>query len=253
MNGLPRTTLSSWATQIADVGYAVVADVFTPAEVETLRNALDAVFEREASIATDRGWLTDAYRVTYMLPAKSRPLLEAVWHPRLLSLARAVLGDDCTLAACNGLTPTPRGRAQPLHQDQPRSGTSFTLQLHAVCVLDPFGEENGATRVVPRSHARLVGSSRGELDDAAIPVVAEVGSVIGFDAALWHGSGANRTSSPRRALHAYYTRPWVVPHWDFPASLPDEISATLTAEQRHLLGYDTRPRRYDVSRDRVGW
>jgi ectoine hydroxylase-related dioxygenase (phytanoyl-CoA dioxygenase family) len=253
MSGLPQATLSSWATQIADVGYAVVPDVFTPAEVETLRNALDEVFEREASIATDRGWLTHAYRVSYMLPAKSRPLLEVAWHPRLLSLARAVLGDDCVLAACNGLTPTPGGQAQRLHQDHPGHGTPLTLQLHTVCVLDPFREDNGATRVVPRSHTRPDVSRRERLEDAAISVVADVGSVIGFDAALWHGSGANRTSSPRRALHAYYTRPWVVPHWDFPASLPDELSASLTAEQRRLLGYDTRPRRYDVARNRVGW
>ena len=125
------------------------------------------------------------------------------------------------------------------------------LQLHTVCVLDAFTEDNGATRVVPGSHRWQEVTPDDELERRAVTVVAEAGSVVGYDAALWHASSANRTTAPRHALHVYYTRPWVVPHWDFATSLPDEVAASLTAEQRRVLGFEVRPRRYDTGRNRV--
>jgi hypothetical protein len=248
---LPPDTVARWSAEIADVGYSVVPGVFTAGEVATLRDALSQVFERERAVAAERGWANDVYHVAYMLPAKSRPLLEVSWHPRSLALAGAVLGGDCVLAALNGFTPTPRGRAQRLHQDQPAVAPSLTVQLHVVCVLDAFTEENGATRVVPGSHRWPALPPDDTAEQRAVPIVAEVGSVVGYDAALWHASGANRTSLPRRALHAYYTRPWVVPHWDVPASLPAEVAASLTEEQRRVLGFEVRPKRYDYGRNRI--
>lgn len=251
MTALPAATVARWSTEIAEVGYSVVPHVFTSAEVVALRDALARVFARERTLAEERGWANDTYRVAYMLPAKSRTLRDVAWHPNVLALAGAVLGDDCVLAALNGFTPAPGGGAQRLHQDQAAAAPSLTVQLHVVCALDAFTEENGATRVVPVSHRTPSAPAPDDLERRAVPVVAEAGGVVGYDAALWHGSGANRTRSPRLALHAYYTRPWVVPHWDFPASLPAAVATSLTEEQRRVLGFATRPRRYDADHDRI--
>lgn len=251
MHRLPIEELGRWAADIGDVGYAVVAGAFTSDEVVILRRALERVFAQERAVAAERGWANDTYRVAYMLPAKDRRFLEVAWHPNLLALARAVLGNDCVLAALNGLTPTPGGRAQRLHRDEPPWVPTQTLQLQLVCVLDPFTEERGATRVVPRSH-RWPGTPTADvLDRSAESIVAEVGSVIGYDAALWHGSGENRTPWPRCALHVYFSRPWVTPHWDFPASLPPDVAASLTEDQRRVLGFANRPRRHDPADGRI--
>ncbi len=65
----------------------------------------------------------------------------------------------------------------------------------------------------------------------------------------WHAGSANRTDGPRRAIHAFFLRPWVQPHWDFRASLSRRAARALTAKQRALLGFGVGPRRYDTWAD----
>jgi ectoine hydroxylase-related dioxygenase (phytanoyl-CoA dioxygenase family) len=252
---ISRSVLDAWSHEIDEAGYSVAPAVFSADEVAVLREALDAVFRREAALAVPRGWVNDTYRVAYMLPAKSPELLRVSWHPGLLELVRSVLGDDCVLGSLNGFTPTPSGRRQALHRDQPSSVTAEALHVNAVCVLDEFTCDNGATRIVPGSHrddtAPAAPADPDALELRSVPVEAAAGSVIGYRGDLWHGSGENRTTSPRRSLHAFYVRPWVLPHWDVPASLPDHVVESLSAARRRLLGFETRPRRYDTTNDRV--
>lgn len=232
---------------VGEQGFVVVRDVLAPAEVDRVTAALDEVFASEEDIATDRGWATDVHRVAYALPAKHPDLLAACFHPGLLAVAREVLGDDCVVAGCNGLDLPSDGAPQRLHRDHPVPTPGTTLYLHVVCALDPFRERTGATVVVPRSH--LVPD--GLPVDGAVPVEISRGSVVAFDGSLVHAAGVNRTPGRRRALHLFFARPWVQPHWDFPATLPSSLALELTDEQRRILGYDDRPRRFDLSTRRV--
>ena len=214
--------------------------------------ALAAVFDDEASVADDRGWATDAYRVAYALPAKDATFLALCTDPRLLELARSVLGDDCVIAGFNGLAMRPRGTGQPLHRDHPFPTPGTTLYLHAVCALDAFTIANGATRVVPASHTGArADRDPAELEDLAVPVPVEAGDVVAFDGSLVHAAGANTTNRPRRALHVFFARPWVVPHWDFPATFGAEAASELSEAQRRLLGFGPGPRRFDLDERRV--
>lgn len=241
------------AAAIAGDGWALVRGALDATTVSAASAALDEVFAAEDDIAGTREWLTDAYRVAYMLPAKHPDLLAAATHPALIGLARAVLGDDCVLGGSNGIDMLPGGPGQPLHADHPVPTPGHTLYVHMVCPLDPFTAERGATRVVTGSHLRSPDERTPPADDAAIVEVIEAlpGDVIAYDATLWHGGGANRTDLHRRALHVLWVRPWVQPHWDVAASLPPEVAATLDDDQRRLLGFTSRPRRFDLSARRA--
>lgn len=231
-------------------------DVLDVATVARCAGALDEVFDLEDDIATERGWITDAYRVSHALPAKHQTFLDLCTHPDLLVLARSVLGEDCVLSGFNGLTTAPDGQAQSLHRDHPHATPGTTLHLHLVCALDPFTAENGATRLVAGSHDRAgpwspTGDEIFELEPRAEIAVTRAGSVVGFDASVLHGSGANSTTEPRRALHVFFGRPWVQPHWDLTASLDPDVASRLGRDQRAILGCDRRPARFDRSRRRV--
>lgn len=227
---------------IAEEGWALVPGVLSVPARRALVEALEEVLASEAPVAGQRGWQGADQRVAYALPAKHRTFLELCTSPSLLGLARPVLGDDCVIASLNGLDVPPGGEAQRLHRDHPVPTPGTTLYLHLVCALDPFTADNGATRVVPGSHR---GEGRGE-------VVAEVaaGGVVAFDGALLHGAGANATDRPRRAVHVFFARPWVQPHWDFPATFGEEGSG-LSDEERQLLGFTGRPRRFDRQGQRI--
>ncbi|WCO66999.1 phytanoyl-CoA dioxygenase family protein [Iamia majanohamensis] len=232
---------------LADDGCAVVPDLLGPDEVARATAALEEVFASEADVAGERGWRTDAYRVAYALPAKDPTFLDLCTHSGLGGLADAVLGPDCVVAGFNGQTMVPGGTGQRLHRDHPVPTPGTTLFLHLVCALDAFTPSNGATRVVPGTHREPPADDAdlAALEDRAVVLAAPAGAAVAFDATLVHAAGANATGAPRRALHVFFARPWVQPHWDLLGSLAPEVAADLTADQRRRLGGATGPRRFD--------
>lgn len=242
------------AAAIDEVGFATVPGVLSATEVDDARVALDEVFAREGHLAATREWLTDEYRVSYALPIKHPVFLDLCGHPGLLAIARSVLGPDCVLAAFNGLSMRPLGGGQALHADHPEPAPGTALYLHLVCALDPFDRENGATRLVPGTHRAAVAADRlagYESDAEAVEMPA--GSVLAFDGSLLHAGSANATDRPRRALHVFFCRRWVKPHWDFPAMLPDDVAAALDDERRAVLGFTSRPARFHLDDATIEW
>ena len=77
-------------------------------------------------------------------------------------------------------------------------------------MLDEFGPNNGATRVLPGSH--LTGRTTSVLANAIAPqpgdtlVQGPQGSVCVFSAHLFHGGTLNTTDKHRNAMHGFFTR-----------------------------------------------
>jgi len=245
--------LSDAVAAIADAGYTVVPGVLDGDAVARCITALEEVFAAEEDIADVRQWRTSAYRVAYLLPAKHPVFLDLCRPGPLVELAAAVLGADSVIAGCNGLAMLPGGTGQPLHRDHPDPTPGTTLYLHTVVALDRFTVANGATRIVPGSHRDpAIGAS----EAAARPVELTPGAAVVFDACCLHAGSANTTAEPRRALHLFFARRWVQPHWDFPGSLRPDDAAQLDDERRRLLGFGNVPARYDHDARRsfgYGW
>ncbi len=60
-----------------------------------------------------------------------------------------------------------------------------------------------------------------------------------FDGRLWHGTGANRTTSRRHLLLGYFCRPWIRPQENFTLSLLDELYGQASPELLGRLGFRT--------------
>jgi len=69
--------------------------------------------------------------------------------------------------------------------------------------------------------------------------------VVVMNAHMWHGATDNRTSKPRRALHAFYSRQDKPQQQYQKALLRPEVQAGLTPMQRQILALD------DPENDRV--
>ncbi len=236
-------------------GCTVVEGLLGADQVAAAAVALDEVFAAEADIAPARGWLTDTYRVAYALPVKHPVLLDVCTSPVVASVARAVLGEGCLLAGANGMDLVPGGPAQALHRDHPEPVPGTTVYLHVVMALDAFTADNGATRVVPGTHRPLpVGGTEpepAEREGEAAALAVGAGGAVVLDGCLVHAAGANRSSAPRRALHLFFARWWAKPHWDLPSSFRSEQAEALSVEQRRLLGFGQRARRFDLDRRQI--
>ena len=125
--------------------------------------------------------------------------------PRILECIEHVIGPGYKLSSLNARSTNPHnGEAQPWHAD---AGAIVDERGYWVCnsvwMLDDFTAENGATRMVPRSHTwrRLPEpGNAGSLPGEAL-VTGKAGTVVIMNAHMWHGGTANRTDRCRRALH----------------------------------------------------
>ena len=120
------------------------------------------------------------------------PLVRRVCKlPGLLSAAHHILKGPFFLAQAEGREPLRDGGHQPLHRDG--MPEALGRNVSALAFLDPFGPDNGATRLVPGSHA----SGRPEPE---IGIAGEAGDVVLFDADLLHAGSRNVSGARRRSL-----------------------------------------------------
>jgi ectoine hydroxylase-related dioxygenase (phytanoyl-CoA dioxygenase family) len=101
-------------------------------------------------------------------------------------------------------------------------------------MVDAFDPENGATRFVPGSHLqpREPGEVMSNLQDAhdeQVLACGPAGSVIIFNASVWHSHGANRSVRARRSIQAHF-----VPR-EAQAS-PDDHSGRMRLETLQRIG-----------------
>ncbi len=126
-------------------------------------------------------------------------------HPPLLAACISVIGGSFKLSNTCARTLSPGAPAQPLHVDVKRGDDDWPM-VGYIWMIDAFDAENGATRFVPGSHLRP-GSPDGvdTIDgDGVALACGPAGSLIVFDASVWHGHTANRSASPRRSVQGHF-------------------------------------------------
>lgn len=170
------------------------------------------------------------------------PVFEVCFtSPRVLAAVAHVLG-DFTLSSLNSRAALPGAGLQRLHTDW---GEPVPVGDYQVCnsiwLIDDFTPDNGPTRVVPGSHrsGRLPGQALADPwapHPGEVKLLGQAGTVVIFNAHLWHGGTGNTTRRPRRALHSYFCRRGRKQQLDQRAYLRPETLARLSPAARHILG-----------------
>jgi hypothetical protein len=210
---------------LEQVGYTLIPDVFSPAEVEQLRAEIDDVFAKEPARDPDSA---DGSEYRFGMFNRSPAALAAISHPRILEVTEPLLGDDCHVIANTAWRNPPTFEGQMWHTDAgphvPRpEGVPwddripypiFVIGCHIL--LTRVSPAEGATAVVPRSHRSgqpvpLSGFYDPNLSlDGEAPVLlgGEPGDVLLFVSDLWHrGMPADpATSAGREFLQVHYGR-----------------------------------------------
>jgi ectoine hydroxylase-related dioxygenase (phytanoyl-CoA dioxygenase family) len=132
-------------------------------------------------------------------------------------------------------------KPQQLHIDSRFPGTKYPLMILALWMLDDFTELNGSTRVVPKSHLSGTYPENDIKYEDEIIVTGKKGSVLLFNASLWHGGGENFSGESRWSAIFSYGRWFLKPSFDFNKNMPKEIFTLLSDSQKELLGYKSTP------------
>ena len=220
-------------------GFVKLPAAFSGAGLGQLVAAYEEVMSAAAGPQYKVGSTTD--RMSNLL--SSDPIFAEIFlYPPLLELCEHFFKEPFKVSSLLARTLRAGTPAQPLHADLPRNSDDAPL-LGFVLMIDPFQEKNGATRFVPGSQhwphlpedilQKLRATYPGE-----VLGVGEAGSLIVFDAAIWHGHTANMTTGARRSVQGYFVRRTARSGFNFADRLPGEVQRKLRPMARTLLLLD---------------
>ena len=211
----PRMNTADFDTHVENInrdGYTVLPGMLTRDECDAAQAELVRL-----SADKDRGGLECLFN-------KARVFERVYQIPDLLCVIRHFLGPDAILSTTDGSILEPGKGGGGLHADgaltghlQPSSQaaadsalriTSHAMGLNTIFCISDFNLTNGATRLMPGSHACESIEIPQTASDQARIAVAERGSTIVFNTNTWHGPSENRSTQNRYAVLATWRRSW---------------------------------------------
>ncbi|KAI8999879.1 phytanoyl-CoA dioxygenase [Hyaloraphidium curvatum] len=181
------------------------------------------------------------------LPARSPTFNEAVLKNRFL---RAAADEHLLehakryqLHVAQIIKIGPGSPAQPLHRDRVAWGKHLPEELEPMVAtmwaLSDFTDKNGATQVVPGTHARPLNSYMPDAEGRDVrQAVMPKGSCVLYLGSTIHGGGANVTKDDWRVgMHVSFSLGWLRSEENHYLSVPPEVARTLDPEVQELVGY----------------
>lgn len=230
---------------IRTLGYTVVPNVLSRDELDSIRIALDRIYDTqvaecggEAQLAIINDAHTArcplAYDDLFLNVARSKPVL---------SIVEKLLGEYFILMLQNGLLNVPdtgnNQNAGSWHRDlnYQHFVSSRPLAISALFVIDEFSEFTGATCILPASHKTEVFPSEAFVRNNERTIEAVAGSVLVFDSMLFHRGSRNRSNHARRAINHIYSLPFIKQQISLPSILNGRFSDDPIL--RVFLGYES--------------
>ena len=206
-------------------GFTIVRGLFSPAEVEQLRNHFMQLaaegrgfFEREQKAADENDPLKKFPRMVHMHRWDGLSL-EFLLDQRIKHCLTTLLGAEPYAVQTMFYFKPPGARGQALHQDQAPLRVQPGTCMAAWMSLDACDEENGCLQLVPGTQnlpllcsvdadtSQSFTNSTVPLSEAMhpIPALMEPGDVLFFNGQVIHGSFPNTTADRfRRSLIGHY-------------------------------------------------
>jgi hypothetical protein len=115
------------------------------------------------------------------------------------------------------------------------------LGVNVILALSEFTQANGATRLVPGSHAWDHYPEPGVSYESIAAEMPKGGALFTLGS-TYHGGGANRTRGQvRHGMTIAYVAGWVRPQENFQAAVTQERAATFDPELQALMGWRLGP------------
>ncbi|PTQ99601.1 ectoine hydroxylase-related dioxygenase (phytanoyl-CoA dioxygenase family) [Mucilaginibacter yixingensis] len=234
--------LDSFDRVIKEHGWIIYEDVINPALLQEMIDSLSGSYQKRREIQIANGIAENMDGTLHHLVERDTFALHFLDQKYCDAQIRHFLGGNYIINSLGAVINTKSaGRyVQNVHRDIRSFTGDFKLMLQFMVVLDDFTLENGATWFLSGSHTNEEKPDDEHFYNNADRAVAKKGSMIAFDANLWHAAGKNYTDQPRRALTGAFTRPFFKPQLDYPRALGYAFGEELNPHLRQVLGYNAR-------------
>ncbi len=230
-------------------GYLNLGQLLSPEQVKQVNDRIDELMHSEGEHAGAE--LKDSKYIRHPKEEGADRLADLVnkgkvfdifyTHPRVLAGIEAVLGMHYKLSSLNYRAAKSGMGLQKLHVDWKNTVVGGSYQVcNSIWLLDDFTENNGSTRIVPKSHklAILPDDAMANPTDKhpdEIRIIAPAGSVFIFNSHVWHGGTTNLTDKDRRSIHSYFCTREQPQQIDQKKYITPETLSRIGEKGRHIL------------------
>lgn len=237
---LPNSATIEEATEVVrEHGHVIIDALVPPSVMEEIVADMQPYID--VTPYSENQWFGNGSQRVGNLIARSRAGRELVMNPLVLGVVRNILSHSSVtqLGATEMISLKPGAPAQQIHQDELTFDgfpfpDDYIVSCNSLWAVTDCTEENGATRVVPGSHARP--RQEYSMEDT-LPAEMTSGSVLIFNSKLWHAGGNNRSNAVRRVQAINYAVGWVRQEENQFLACPQDLARTLPEDLLRLMGY----------------
>jgi len=225
-------------------GYAVIDSGMSETELQELRDSIDRIYAKQIEeIGGEENLLKiNDGNVARHLLAYDDLFIRLATHPVVDKVTSKLLGDFYVLMSQNALINKPSNTHYQTtwHRDlnYQHFVASKVLALSVLYCIDPFSKQTGGTYLLPSTHKIEKFPSDGYVKKFEQVVEAPAGSIILFDAMVFHRAGTNSSPNTRRAVNHIFTAPFILQQISFPKMLGDRFGDN--PRLRKMLGYESQ-------------
>lgn len=233
-------------TDIQTQGYAILTDVLEPDFIQKAKQALSAAIDIEAAYHGTTNY--SDYGMVLLCALYDRVFVDLFDNKRLTDPFNAILGEGSIVYAytSSSMPPNKTNFSARVHVDCPRLIPGYVTNMGATIALDDFSEDNGATWFLPASQNQETAPSRDEFWGRSKRFIAPAGSVLFFNARLWHAGGSNFTAQWRHALTINMCRAYMKQRIDIPRAMSHLDLTGVSEAALQKLGFHAQvPASYD--------
>ena len=232
----------SFREQIDERGWVIVPALVPQRLVERINVELAGAIDNCGLLRAKFGVEEANEGIAHHVLGMGGVFLEFIDRLPLQNRLEECLGGKIIVNSFGGFTHKPKGStyAGAIHRDVHSHFGDATMMLNMLVMLDEFTPDNGATYMLSGSHRLVDRPEETAFFAKADRAVGPAGSVLVFNSQLWHASGHNTSGTERRALTLTFTRPFFKQQMDYPRLVGYDMLASLTENQRQLVGYNSR-------------
>lgn len=236
----PLPHLDDHLRRIAQDGYTILPHALEPRLVDEIDEAL-LKLEHDLGVVPAENLFEGLHTArVYNLLVHGPTFLKIPLHPNVLPVVEGVLDPGLLISSLSSIAIGPGEQAQPIHADDqliPLQRPHVPIICNTMWAITDFTEENGATRLVPRSHLRDGPPNPLEYYEDTIAAEMPRGSVLVWVGSLWHGGGANRTDRRRVGIAMNYCAGFIRQQENQQLGVPPALAKTFPRRLQELMGY----------------
>jgi ectoine hydroxylase-related dioxygenase (phytanoyl-CoA dioxygenase family) len=235
-------TLADFTAAFNSYGWIIYENALDGDFVDQINHDLEIAYQVRRKIQEKNGIMADMSGTLHHLLERDNFALKFIEQMYCDKEISYFLGGKYIMNGMNGVF-NPGKEHQYLsdvHRDVRTYVANDRTLIQMIVTLDNFGVLNGATHFLSGSHKKEQKPDDDDFFERADRAITSRGSIILFDSNIWHAAGENYLLTPRRALTIGFTRPQIKQQFDYPRYLGYEFGNHLTANQRQIIGYNSR-------------